>query len=93
MQVLGTEVDDPRLRVIGIIAFIALFMGGFPLVLTQKLVDEARLRAEPSISQLFGRLPPRRVLTDFGRKVQTFAYVSLTIGAALMIYLIAATRK
>lgn len=93
MKVLGKEVADPQLQMLGLIAFIPLFLGGMALVLTQRMVDEERLRAEPSVSNLFGRgIPPRRILTDFGKKVQTVAIVALGLGGMLMLYVIIVTR-
>lgn len=93
MKVLGKEVNDPDLQLLGFVAFIFLFLGGMALVLTQRLVDEARLRAEPSVSALFGQgLPPRRVLTDFGQKVRAAALVTLGIGGFLMLILIIKTH-
>jgi hypothetical protein len=92
MTVLGKEVADPHLQLLGFIMIVPLILGMLALVLTQRMIDEERVRAEPSIAKLFGGLPPRRVLSDRGKKVQTAGFISVGIGGALLLYLIIVTR-
>jgi hypothetical protein len=93
VQVLGKNVTDPVLQQVSVLAIIPIFIGMIALVMTSRMVDEERIRAEPSIAKLFGRgLPPRRILTDTGRKVQMAAFFALGIGGVLLLFLIIKTR-
>ncbi len=81
VQVLGKEVIDPRLQLVSAFAFLLLFAGTVGLWATTRMVHEERVRAEASVSKLFGRgLPPRRVLSDGGRKLQTAASIATGVG-------------
>lgn len=92
MKVLGKEVSDPQLQLLGTIMIVPLMLGILLLVLTQRMIDEDRLRAEPRIGKLFGSLPPRRILSDLGKKVQTAGIAGLALGGVLLLYLIVVTR-
>ncbi len=88
VKIFGKEVTDPALQFIGTTCWIPFLLGGIALVLTQWMVDEERVRAEKSVASLFGRgFPPRRILSNLGRKVQTFGFVSVAVSLLLMFYL------
>ncbi len=93
VRVLGKQVTDPTLQLISFLAILPIFLGMFALVMTSRMIDEDRIRAEPSVAKLFGRgLPPRRVLTDAGRKVQTAAFISLVVGGMLLLVVFIKTQ-
>jgi hypothetical protein len=93
VTVLGRNVTDPALQLVAQIVFVPLFIGIGALVISQRMVDEERLRAEPRVSKYVGgRFVPSRVLTDLGRKVRTGAYVALGIAGVLLLLLILKTR-
>lgn len=93
VTVLGKKVTDPLLQLVGGIAIVPIFLGMTALVLSQRMVDEERIRAEPRVSKFVGGgLVPRRILTDMGRKVRVAAYVSLAIGGLLLFFTILKTQ-
>jgi hypothetical protein len=86
-KVFGEAVTDPHLQIVSLVGALTMFIGGAALVFTTRMVDEDRIRSEPSISKLFGAgLPPRRILTALGRRTQTIGFAALVIGLALLIY-------
>jgi hypothetical protein len=90
MQVLGKDVVNPTLQLVGFLSFILIFAGMASLAMTVRMVDEERIRAEPSISKLFGAgLPPRRILTDTGRKLQIVGFACAGLGLALTLLVFA----
>lgn len=83
----GKPITDPKVQFIANIAGWTAILGMVGLALTTRMVDEARVRSEPKVSSLFGRgLPPRRVLTDSGRKLRLIAQVMIGVGIALALF-------
>jgi hypothetical protein len=70
-----------------------IVIAGF--LVSRRMVDEQRARAETRVSMLLGRgfFPlPGRILTDLGRRIQTAAYVALGPLVAMAAYLVIKTR-
>ena len=87
VEVLGKPVVNPKLQWVGSIAILPFFIGAVALVISQRMVDEERIRAEPSIAKIVrSGFAPNRVLTDLGKKVRIIGYAALGIGALLLFY-------
>ena len=86
VQILGKQVTDPKLQLFSFVAFILFFAGTVGLAMTTRMVDEERIRAEPSISKLFRRgLASKRILTDAGQKIKVTAIIAIIAGIITLI--------
>jgi hypothetical protein len=86
VEVLGKQVADPKLQLISSLAGLLVLAGMAGIAITKQMVDEKKVRAEQNISSLFALgMPPRRILTDTGRKIRGIAYFSAGLGVIMLI--------